>query len=109
MAELSKRQKRVLRELLRRAYRAELGMELAKLLVEFQRWKAGEIEPGDVAHAIHEFHDGPNRELSRLYDELDLRLAVARAIALDLVDRSAVPAEVLADLEPLIDFARDYT
>lgn len=104
---LTKQQKRVLRELSGEAYSAELAAELEKLSADLDRWKAGEIEPHDVAEAIHRFHAGPSRRLFQLYNSRNLLYPVARAVALGLIERSQVPGPVLEQREPMIAFARE--
>ena len=105
MATFTKQEARYLRDLRGRAYRAELGVELAKLEGQFKRWRQGELEPGDLASLIHEFHDGPNRDLYKLYNSADLGLVVARAMAFGFLDASDVPAELRSKLQPLVDYA----
>lgn len=104
---LTKHQKRVLRELSGEAYSAELAAELEKLSDELDRWKAGEIEPHDVAEAIHRFHAGPSRRLFQLYNSRNLLYPVARAVALGLIERSKVPGSILEGLEPMIALVRE--
>jgi hypothetical protein len=71
------------------------------------RWKAGEIEPSDLAEAIHWFHEGPSRRLFRLYNSRDLLYPVARAVALGLIASSKVPGPILEQLEPMIALVRE--
>jgi hypothetical protein len=107
MGAFTKQDAPLLRDLRDRAYRVELGLELAKLEGHFRRWRQGDIEPGDLASLIHEFHDGANRDLYKLYNSRDLGLAVARAIALGLLEPSDVSAELLTKLQHLIDHATE--
>lgn len=104
---LTKQQKRVLRELSGEAYSAELAAELQTLSAEFDRWRAGEIEPHDVAAAIHRFHEGPSRRLFQFYNSRDLLFPVARAVALGLIESSQIPGPALEQLEPMIALARE--
>jgi len=98
----TKANKRRLRELSGLAYRRELGHELAKLEVDFSRWRGGEIDPFELSDCIHQFHDGVSRDLYVAYLGRNPSLEVARAIALHVLDRNEVPSEILAELEPLI-------
>jgi hypothetical protein len=107
MGTFTKQEARVLRGLASRAQRAELSGELTKLESHFGRWRKGEIEPADLANLIHEFHDGPNRDLYKLYNSPDLALLVARAIAFGFLEASAVPAELRSKLQPLVDYATE--
>lgn len=98
----TKANKRKLRELSGLAYRRELGHELAKLEVDFSRWRGGEIDPFELSDRIHRFHDGVSRDLYVAYGGRNPSLEVARAIALHVLDRNEVPSEILAELESRI-------
>ena len=100
----TKATKRKLRELAGMAYRRELGHELAKLEMDFSRWRGGEIDPFERSDRIHHFHDGVSRDLYVAYRDLSPSHAVARAIALQVLDRTEVPAEILGELESMVQF-----
>ncbi len=78
--DLTKAQRRRLRELGGIAYERDLSAELTKLETEFTRWRAGEVDAFDLSEVIHRFHQGPSRELFLKYDHSHLDLAVAHAI-----------------------------
>jgi hypothetical protein len=94
--------KRALRELAARAHGEDLRRALLPVSAAFDRWKAGELGSGDLAQIIHEFHDGPARELYKLYNG-DHRWAVAYAIANGILSADAVPADVLEYCRPAIE------
>jgi hypothetical protein len=100
----TKANKRKLRELAGMAYRRELGHELAKLEMDFSRWRGGEIDPFELSDRIHHFHDGVSRDLYVAYRDLSPSHAVARAIALQVLDRTEVPSEILGELESMVQF-----
>ena|ERR1700681_1768878 len=100
----TKANKRKLRELASLAYKRQLGHALAKLEVDFTRWRGGEIDPFELSDRIHRFHDGVSRDLYVSYRDLSPILSVSRAIALHVLDRTEVPAEILAGLESTIQF-----
>ncbi|MDP9311584.1 MAG: hypothetical protein M3R24_12005 [Chloroflexota bacterium] len=102
MRDIPKRVKRLLREQAARAYEAELRRALLPLAEAFEQWKAGQIESGNLCQLIHEFHQGPARELYTRYNAAWLDMVVARAIADGLLDRQEVPAEVLDYLRPVL-------
>jgi hypothetical protein len=77
---LTKAQRRQLRELGGIAYERDLSEELTRLESEFRRWRTGEIDAFGLEAAIHAFHQGPARELFSTYGHSNLDLAVARAI-----------------------------
>lgn len=102
----TKSENRELRELAGAAYEAELGDALDELLAEFGRWKQGEIGPVELSEAIHEYHQGPNRELYKLYNGLPEADLVARAVVLGLLDATKLRPELMEKLESSLDFFR---
>jgi hypothetical protein len=113
MENLTKAQRRKLRELGGMAYERELAQELAKLEAEFARWRAGNMDAFDLSEAIHKFHQGPARELFSRYGHSNVDLAVAQAINRGLVSRDEVGDDLfnamtrhlalLQELEPSAD------
>ena len=99
--------KRKLRELAGVAYERELGAELSKLESEFARWRRGEIDPFELSDRIHRFHDGISRDLYVLYGRLPPSHAVARAVALQVLQEAEVPSELLEALERPLHFYRE--
>jgi len=79
--DLTKSQRRRIRELAGIAYDRELSRELTVLEKEFARWRSGAITAQDLDQRIHEFHQGPNRQLFTTYTGGAIELAVAAAIA----------------------------
>jgi hypothetical protein len=98
MDQIPKNIKRALRQLADRAYQVELGRELAALENEFARWHRGEVSPFDVAEAIHQFHQGPARDLYVTYTSGHPKAAVAHAIQNGALDRTQIAPDVLAVL-----------
>jgi hypothetical protein len=92
---LTKGQRRKLRDLGGIAYERDLSEHLARLEGEFRRWRVGEIDPFALAEAIHQFHKGPARELFSTYVTSDLDFAVARAIHRGVLRQEEAGAEVL--------------
>lgn len=86
--------KRALRELAARAHEADLRRALLPVSAAFDEWKAGKLGSGDLAQVIHEFHDGPARELYKFYNG-DHASAVGYAIASGLIVRGEVPPAVI--------------
>ena len=99
----TKAAQRKLRELAGRAYARELGSELAKLEMEFSRWRGGEIDPFELSDRIHRFHDGISRDLWVSYHRGSPHILVARAIAYKVLDRAEIPSEILMAIEPAIE------
>jgi DNA primase large subunit len=95
-------QRKALRRLANLAYERELGAELANLEARFAEWRAQRISAFQISDLIHEFHDGPSRELYKLYGSIDTAYLVARAIAQGLLHEDEAPTEILAKLADLI-------
>jgi hypothetical protein len=53
---------------------------------------------------IHRFHDGISRDLYVLYGRLSPSSAVARGVALQVLQETEVPSEILAALERPLEF-----
>jgi hypothetical protein len=102
--EMPKRLKRALREAAMTAREEELRRALVPLEAAFQRWRAGHVGSGELAELIHEFHEGPVRELFKKYNYGPLELAVAHAIVSGVLDRSRLPSELVEALGRAIAF-----
>ena len=104
---LTKRQRRVLRELADVAHSRELSAELTKLEEDFRRWRTGELDPHELSDLIHVFHQGPSRKLFTRYTDTSKTIAVAYALMHGIIDESEVEAEILELLRPTLGFFRD--
>ena len=102
--EMPKRLKRALREAAMAAHEEELRRALVPLEAAFQRWRAGDVGSGELAELIHEFHEGPARELFKRYNYGQLDLAVAHAIVAGILDRSRLQGELVEALGRAIAF-----
>ena len=107
MDQLPKRIKRQLRELAGQAYENELAAELDKLGKRFNEWKAGKILAGDLTEDIHKFHNGPARELFKIYNDRNVRMVVASAIVHGVLDRESVPDDVWPYVETAVQFFQE--
>lgn len=94
-AEIPKRIKRQLRELVARAYETEMNQALEELHVHFEHWKRGEIDAFELNEEIHRHHNGVARDLYKKYNNSDLPLVVAGVIYTGIICREDVPTEVL--------------
>ncbi len=81
MTDLTKSQKRHLRQLAGQCYEKEMGLVLDELFGDFQKWKSSEMSIWDLNDKIHEYHNGTARELWKLYDHMN-NSALAVAVAL---------------------------
>jgi hypothetical protein len=83
------------------AYQRDLDAELAKLEVEFRRWRDGELSPHELSDLIHAFHQGPSRQLFSKYDRRLREFAVADALRRGVLTEAEVGPEILALLPQL--------
>ena len=95
---LTKAQRRRIRELGGIAYERELSEHLSSLESEFKRWRASEIDGFVLSEAIHRFHQGPARGLFSKYESPYVDFAVANAIHRGVLTEDEVGAEVLEAL-----------
>lgn len=106
-SDLTKAQRRRLRELGTVAYERDLGEQLAKLEDAFRRWRADAIDAFDLSEEIHRFHQGPSRALFPKYDHANLEFAVADAIHRGVVSADEAGPEVLECLAGHLAFLRE--
>ena len=86
--------KKALRELAGEAYERELRHELGKLDKSFDAWRRGE--------RIHEYETGPAREMFKRYNSGLPDVNVASAIAVGVLARQEIPADVLDAIGDMI-------
>ena len=98
MAETPKRIKRLLREYAAVAHEEDLRRALVPVAEAFRRWELKELDSVALSEIIHEFHQGPARDLWVRYNAADLEMAVAFAIATGVLSRDTIPAEPLDHL-----------
>ena len=104
--DLTKAQRRRIRELAGTAYERELSHELAALEDQFGRWRRREIDAYELSDGIHGFHQGPNRRLFLMYTGSDLAMAVASAIVRGILTEEEATSEMVGLLSALIEYAR---
>jgi len=105
--DLTKAEKRKLRALAEEAYAHELDNALRDLDSGFSDWRQKHITGFQLSDLIHEFHQGPSRELFSDYTRLDPGLLVARAIARGLLKEHEVPEVLRMALGSLIAYCRE--
>jgi hypothetical protein len=86
------------------AHEEELRRALLPLSDAFQRWQRGEVPSGELTDMIHQFHQGPARDLWVRYNSRMLEQVVAYAIVSGVLDRTKVEPEVLDFLARSIQF-----
>jgi hypothetical protein len=103
--ELTKNMKRQIRELAHHLYERELNAELAKLDAHFEQWRQGSLSPFDLAAHIHEFHQGPARELFNKFSHNDFfPMLVAKGIVDGTLSEEEVSKEIREALGQQIAF-----
>jgi uncharacterized membrane protein YebE (DUF533 family) len=107
--ELTKSQRRRIRELAGMAYDRELSRALTGLEEQFKRWHSGEITAHDVDDQIHQFHQGPHRRLFTTYTGGTVEFAVAAAIANGIISEAEAGAEMIEILRGGIESARRWS
>jgi hypothetical protein len=103
MSEATKKIKRLLREQAAVAYDEELRRALAPLAAAFDQWKEGKLSSDTINDMIHEFHQGPHRNLYSRYNSKMYEPTIAYAIVNGILDRAKVPKELLEHLVRLIN------
>jgi len=104
MADAPKRIKRLLREYAAAAHEEELRRALLPVSEGFKRLERGELSSGELSEIIHQFHQGPARELWVRYNTPHLEMVVAFAITTGVLARNTIPGELLEHLAGAIRF-----
>lgn len=105
MADAPKRIRRLLREYAAAAHEEELRRALLPVSEAFKRWERKELGSGELSEIIHEFHQGPARDLwSRYNNTPHLEMAVAFAITTGLLARDTIPGDLLEHLARAMRF-----
>ncbi len=105
--EFTKGEKKKLRALAREAYARDLDQALRELDSGFSDWRRKQIDGFQLTDLIHEFHQGPSRELYLQYERLDPGFLVARAVARGLLRTEEIPSSIASVLSPLILYCRE--
>ena len=101
---MDKNTRKVARQLIGQAYKREQEKALESLRREFDRWQLGEIDCWELTELIHRFHDGESRDLHKIYETGDIKIALARSIALGILREEEVPATLRESMQTTIDF-----
>ena len=106
MRDYPKAVRRKLEELAVQAYERDLNKEIAKLADRFDEWRAGQWDPWELTDLIHKFHNGPARELYKVYNSDFRDLAVASALARGILSQEEVPGEVWPYIQDEVEIIR---
>ncbi len=103
---MAKSLRKIAKQLIGQAYKREQEKAIESLGREFDRWKSGEIDCWELTDLIHRFHNGESRDLYKIYEMGDIKIALARAIAHGILGEEEVPAALRESMQPTIDFFR---
>ena len=80
---------------------------LGALATKFDEWKAGRMSSADLHAAIHDYHNGIGREIWKRFSTNNPKMPLAHAVAVGLVSKESLPAEVLEHIEPMVEFFQE--
>jgi hypothetical protein len=109
MTNLTKSQKKHLRQLAGQCYEKEMSLALEALHENFQKWKRSEITPWELNEKIHEHHDHTARDLWKIYEQMnDPSLVVSIALAKGIINIVDVQENCREFVEIKSEFFRLY-
>jgi hypothetical protein len=88
--ELTKPQRRAIRELLGEAHEAEIGAALLDVEAALSEWRSGKILPSEVNARIHEYHKAA-QQIFKTYNYLEPMLALSRAVVFGFIKLENIP------------------
>jgi len=100
MSDLTKHEKRLVRDLLDEAFEAEPAAALEDIESAIAEWRRGELRPSEVQERIHEFHK-ESQEIFKTYNFLEPLLALARAVEFEFVPAARIPESLRERIEAL--------
>jgi hypothetical protein len=104
MLNMTKKQKKHLRELASRCYEIEMSEALDELNQDFKKWKNGEITVWDLDEKIHQHHDGVARDLYKFYEmSRNSKNAVACGVSNGIIKMEDIQKDCHPLLEQLIE------
>lgn len=108
MVELTKKNKKQLRELMIKAYAKELNELLVALSKKFDAWKNHQIDCWELEELIHKFHNSHAEKLFNYYNsKVDPILIISRALAQKLIQKEEIPDETLPYVERCIHLFKE--
>ena len=80
---------------------------LGVLAARFDEWKVGTISSADLHAAIHEYHNGIGRDIWKRFSTNNPKMPLAHAVAVGLIARESLSAEVLEHIAPMVEFFQE--
>lgn len=107
MSDMTKSQKKYLRQLAKDCYEKEMSLALESLSENFKQWEAKEISTWDLNDKIHDHHNSTARDLWKVYENLnDSRAALSQAVVKGIIKIEDVQENCRPLLQGLIDLYR---
>lgn len=96
MNELSKKQRKVARELMRIAYAREEDCHLEKLAQHFDAFRNHQIKGWELNELIHQYHNGILRDIYKIYNYTKSEVyLLARAVHLGFLKDEEIPDDFI--------------
>lgn len=103
MPSFTRREAKKLAELAELARARELNHDLRHVVRACSEFRAGHIDEIDLDEVLREYVRGTSRRVLARYEDLEPDVAVARAVALELLEASEVPPSLGKKLEKSIE------
>ncbi len=105
MTDMTRSQKRHLRELADQCYEIEMSKALEELYENFKKWENKEISTWALNEKIHQHHNGKALDMYKTYEQLnDPIISVAQAIKKGILQIEDVHVSCRPPLKSLIEF-----
>lgn len=101
--ELTKKEKRELKEIVSECYEDHLTELLENLYEDFQKWGGKHIDAFELTDRIHEFHDRDARKLYKMYVMSPPEVAVIYALKNRMITKDAINTKILEKLGEYLD------
>jgi hypothetical protein len=92
---ITKRQRKVFRQLMELARTREQASHLRELGAKFDQWREGSITGDDLDLAIHKYHQGPARDVYLRYGPTNgPEVVVGMAVGLGFLSKGDIPDDL---------------
>jgi hypothetical protein len=108
MSDEKRRASNEIRKLIETAFERELRSELSTLAASFEEWRRDTIDTFELERRIEAYTDGKARKLADFYRLSAPHFAIAHAVAHGYLQEDEVAAELIRQIQPIIQFARDH-
>jgi hypothetical protein len=70
----------------------------------FHEWRQGRISAGELSHLVHQYHNGPARDLWKCYNNGLVHMQVASAIVRGILREEDIPKEIWPYIQGALEF-----